>query len=78
MALLRFLEDCYDISLKINRSINIGKKIDNGELGILRIGFSTLSSFYSLPKILSSKTFTPKNLTFKCFRTLETAIENPH
>jgi len=50
---LRFLEDCYDISLKIERSINVGKKIEKGELGILRIGFSTLSSFYSLPKVIS-------------------------
>jgi DNA-binding transcriptional LysR family regulator len=49
----RFLEDCYDITLKINRSINNAKKIDSGETGILRIGFSTLSSFGILPDIVS-------------------------
>ena len=49
-----FLKNCYDIKFKINNSIESAKKIDKGELGNLKIGFSTLASFFILPKTISN------------------------
>jgi DNA-binding transcriptional LysR family regulator len=49
----KFLKDSYDITSKIKRSILTGKKISRGEIGTLRIGFSTLASFYILPAVIS-------------------------
>ena len=48
----KFLKDSYDITSKIKRSILTGKKISRGEIGTLRIGFSTLASFYILPDVI--------------------------
>ncbi len=49
-----FLNNCYDISLKLNNSIETGRKINNGEVGNLKIGFSTLASFNVLPNKISN------------------------
>ena len=48
-----FLNNSYDIRLKINNSIESARKINKGELGTLRVGFSTLASFFILPKKIS-------------------------
>ena len=73
----KFLEDSYDISLKVKRSIIYGKKIDEGELGTLRIGFSTLASFYTLPAFISNfhKKYNGVELQLKEMRT-ENIIKN--
>ena len=67
----KFLRDSYDITSKIKRSILIGKKISRGEIGTLRIGFSTLASFYILPDVISKfyKSYKGVELQLKEMRT---------
>ena len=67
----KFLRDSYDITSKIKRSILIGKKISRGEIGTLRIGFSTLASFYILPEVISKfyKSYKGVELQLKEMRT---------
>ena len=48
-----FLKNCYNIKFNIENSIESARKINNGELGTLRVGFSTLASFFILPKKIS-------------------------
>ena len=66
-----FLKNCYDIKLKINNSIESAKKIDSGKLGNLKIGFSTLASFFILPKTISNflKIYPKVDLQLKEMRT---------
>lgn len=67
----KFLRDSYDITSKIKRSILTGKKISRGEIGTLRIGFSTLASFYILPDVISKfyKSYKGVELQLKEMRT---------
>ena len=67
----KFLKDSYDITSKIKRSILTGKKISRGEIGTLRIGFSTLASFYILPEVISKfyKSYKGVELQLKEMRT---------
>ncbi len=67
----KFLTDSYDITSKIERSISTGKKINRGEIGTLRIGFSTLASFYILPEVISKfyKNYKGVELQLKEMRT---------
>ncbi len=66
-----FLNNSYDIILKINNSIESARKINKGELGTLRIGFSTLASFFLLPKKISNflKKYPSVELKLKEMRT---------
>jgi DNA-binding transcriptional LysR family regulator len=67
----KFLSDSYDITSKIKRSILNGKKISRGEIGTLRIGFSTLASFFILPEVISKfyKSYKGVELQLKEMRT---------